>query len=194
MAAEHIRNTDLHLPYQILLSSASLARIWFNIQHWKRKEEKNDRGKHKSKTRYFQILEEKEEPEQRQWQWEEKYEKTGKVFLEMNWEWFLDFPFGRRKDGATFHWRRKHRRKCWLLFSEGRWGEHRRCSQFYLPCLENPMDRGAWRATVHGVTVSDMTERLTLILWFMRQNKTYWPSYEKTMVKNQVLWLESQES
>ena len=22
-------------------------------------------------------------------------------------------------------------------------------------CLENPMDRGAWRATVHGVTQSD---------------------------------------
>ena len=29
-------------------------------------------------------------------------------------------------------------------------------------CLENPMDRGAWQATVHEVTDSDMTESLTL--------------------------------
>ena len=30
-------------------------------------------------------------------------------------------------------------------------------------CLENPMDRGACQATVHGVTKeSDMTEQLTL--------------------------------
>ena len=28
-------------------------------------------------------------------------------------------------------------------------------------CLENPMDRGTWRATVHGVAESDPTEQPT---------------------------------
>ena len=27
-------------------------------------------------------------------------------------------------------------------------------------CLENPMDKGAWRITVHGVAESDMTEAI----------------------------------
>ena len=28
-------------------------------------------------------------------------------------------------------------------------------------CLENSMDRGAWQATVHGTTESDVTEQLS---------------------------------
>ena len=37
-------------------------------------------------------------------------------------------------------------------------------------CLENPMDRGAWRATIHGDTEeSDTTERITLSLFFSWQ-------------------------
>ena len=40
-------------------------------------------------------------------------------------------------------------------------------------CLENPMERGAWRATLPGVTESDMTEQLTLHFHFtlFQQNK-----------------------
>ena len=34
--------------------------------------------------------------------------------------------------------------------------------QYY---LENSMDRGAWLATVHGVTESNMTEKLTRLLF-----------------------------
>ena len=30
-------------------------------------------------------------------------------------------------------------------------------------CLENPVDRGAWRVTVHGVTESDTTEQLSTV-------------------------------
>ena len=29
-------------------------------------------------------------------------------------------------------------------------------------CLENPMDRGAWQATIHGVAELDMAEQLSI--------------------------------
>ena len=34
-------------------------------------------------------------------------------------------------------------------------------------CLENPMDRGAWRATIHGVAELDVTEQLALSLSYV---------------------------
>ena len=35
-------------------------------------------------------------------------------------------------------------------------------------CLENHMDRGAWRVTVHGVTESDTTKHEQALIQFMR--------------------------
>ena len=42
--------------------------------------------------------------------------------------------------------------------SSGEWNGY--LLQYY--CLENSIDKGAWQATVHGVTESDMIEQLTL--------------------------------
>ena len=42
------------------------------------------------------------------------------------------------------------------LMSEFLW--RRKWQTLQYSCLENPMDRGAWWATVHGVTESDITE------------------------------------
>ena len=45
-----------------------------------------------------------------------------------------------------------------LILESGRspGGGHGNPLQYF--CLENPMDRGGWWATVHGVTESDTTE------------------------------------
>ena len=45
----------------------------------------------------------------------------------------------------------------------GRSPGERNGNSLYDSCLENPVDRGAWQATDHEVTESDMTERLTQV-------------------------------
>ena len=44
-------------------------------------------------------------------------------------------------------------------------GEHGNPLQY--SCLENPMDRGAWWATVHGIAELDTSEWLTLSILFI---------------------------
>ena len=41
-------------------------------------------------------------------------------------------------------------------------------------CLENLMDRGTWRDTVHGVTESDTTEAIKLTHTHTEDSKTSW--------------------
>ena len=50
-------------------------------------------------------------------------------------------------------------------------GEHGNPLQY--SCLENPMDGEAWRATVHEVTESDMTEQLSIVHAKMLNNNIY---------------------
>ena len=55
-----------------------------------------------------------------------------------------------------------------ILFSHRKWFGEGNSNPLQYPCLENPMDRGSWRAVVHGITESDTTEQLTLLLQGIR--------------------------
>ena len=75
-----------------------------------------------------------------------------------------DFPKGRNQEGATQVTKQSKQimsfgireKKVWNLSSSpaGKWFRARNGSPLQYSCLENPMDRGAWWATVHGVTKS----------------------------------------
>ena len=54
-------------------------------------------------------------------------------------------------------------------------------------CLENSMDRGAWRATVHGVAKRDVTERLRL-LWHISDSMDVSLSELREMVMGREVW------
>ena len=47
------------------------------------------------------------------------------------------------------------------IHDSGRFPEGGHGNPLMYSCLENLMDRGAWRATDHRITKSDMTERLS---------------------------------
>ena len=67
------------------------------------------------------------------------------------------FPGGTRGKEPACQCRiyKRHRFDPWVVKIPWR----RACNPLQYSCLENPMDRGAWRAAVYGVhTESDMTE------------------------------------
>ena len=51
-----------------------------------------------------------------------------------------------------------------LIPGSGRPPEERNSHPLKYSCLKNPMNRGAWWATVHRIAESDMTEQLSLDL------------------------------
>ena len=71
----------------------------------------------------------------------------------MNWEigidiyTLLDFPGG--SDGKESA---PNARNLGLIPGSGRFPGEGNGNTLQYPCLENSMDRGAWQATVHGVT------------------------------------------
>ena len=81
-----------------------------------------------------------------------------KVMLE-NWvriDLYVGFPGGASGKEPTCQLRRCKR--CWFNPWVGKIPGEGNGNPLQYSCLENPMDRGAWRATIHETAESDTTE------------------------------------
>ena len=75
---------------------------------------------------------------------------------------YIGFPWQLRRESLPAG-------QVWCLPGSGRSPGEGNGNPLQCSCLENPTDRGAWRAAVHRVAESDMTERLRLhyCVWFV---------------------------
>ena len=96
---------------------------------------------------------------------------------------YKDFPRGTSSKEPTCQWRRRKRLRFdpWVGRSPG--GGHG--NPLLYSCLENLMDRGAWRATVHGVAKSQ-----TRLKWLSTRAWVYNPierqAFEDTLTKEKL--------
>ena len=65
---------------------------------------------------------------------------------------------GPMEDLTRLPWWLRQYRRADLIPGSGRYPEEGNGYPLWYSCLENPLDRGAWWATVHGVAESDTTE------------------------------------
>ena len=72
---------------------------------------------------------------------------------------YMGFPGG--SDGKTSACNAGDTKNVGSIPGSGRSPREGNGNSLQYSCLENPMDRGAWWATVHGVAKSDMTKQLT---------------------------------
>ena len=94
--------------------------------------------------------------------WKQAGKASGKTFdvADMTWEtesWLThyrqDFPGGASDKEPACHFRRLKRRR-FSFPGLGKYAGGGYGNLLQYSCLENPMDRGAWQATVHNVAKS----------------------------------------
>ena len=87
-------------------------------------------------------------------------------WTELNWTWIVGFPWWLSGKESAYQWRRP------LGSIPGsRALEKEMATHSSILCLENPMDRGAWQATIHGgCKESDIT-------WWLNNNNLHFNSH-----------------